>query len=162
MLLCFLVAFNGLDNALITFNNVRVERTRYTHLNDFQKSQISHLYALFPSCFLHCSFSLFSSLLAATLDKDGNYTSTIAGPGGFIQMAQRLLSGRIALAGGALCITRQLCTETETYADSRLIPGTLLYPFSSTVVFYSTLIKLCSLFVVCFYDRFLCFVKFLF
>lgn len=79
----------GLDNAVITFNHVRIDP---------------------------------SALLGASLARDGSYQSNFPGAGGFLHMAQRLLSGRIALAGAALGIVRQVCVECEEYAQQRVVP----------------------------------------
>ncbi len=68
-----------------------------------------------------------SSLLAATLDADGTYRSTLeGGVTGFLQVAQRLLSGRICLAGGALGTLRQVlgfCCATRPSPSSPLSQG---------------------------------------
>jgi acyl-CoA oxidase len=111
------VAFNGLDNALIEFDNVRVER---------------------------------SFLLGATVERDGTYVvdPSLGGkdgqPVGFIQVAQRLLSGRIALAGSALGMIRHVCRETENYAESRRIPvgPDMSIPLATLPVFSDTVARI--------------------
>ena len=86
------VAFNSLDNCILSFDNVRIP-----------------------------SSSLLSGL--SYLDTDGDYhLRDPEKPFSFIQVAQRLLSGRICIAGAALSVVKSVSEETRNYAEKRNIP----------------------------------------
>lgn len=84
--------FNGLDNAMIWF----------------EKCKLPH-----------------SALLSgiSSVNEEGAYLLTNPKvPFRFEDVAQRLLSGRICIAGAALCLTRKLINDVEAYAAQRPIP----------------------------------------
>ena len=84
--------FNSLDNAYVEFNNVVLDRE-----------------------------SLLSGI--SYVDENGNYKLVHENqPFSFVTVAQRLLSGRICIAGCSLAHLKRILNEVETYGNDRLIP----------------------------------------
>lgn len=54
---------------------------------------------------------------------DGNYTLKVEGVRPFDMIGQRLYTGRVAVAQGALEYRRQLFARTREYAENKLCPG---------------------------------------
>jgi len=84
--------FNSLDNACVEFHDVKLPR-------DALLSGISFV------------------------DENGNYKLVNEDqPFSFVTVAQRLLSGRICIAGCALSLLKRAINEVETYGNTRMIP----------------------------------------
>ena len=85
-------AFNGLDNVYLSFDNVELEL-------DSLLSGISYV------------------------DEDGSYQFRKGHKTfNFMHVAQRLLSGRICIAGSSLALIREVIEEVKTHTEKRQMP----------------------------------------
>ena len=102
-------AFNGLDNVIIQFNNVTLPSS----------ALLSGYVMLF---FDSHRLTTVSSRVSYIDDKGEYHLRDPAKPFSFVDVAQRLLSGRICIAGASLSVVRDVVESVQKYAKTRLIP----------------------------------------